>query len=101
MTGSETGTDPELEFVRDDTAGRYEAWLAGRRVGLATYYQRGEVVVLPHTETDPEFGGRGYAGRLVRHALDDLRAQGRRVDPACPFVAHYIRRNPEYADLVD
>jgi predicted GNAT family acetyltransferase len=38
---------------------------------------------------------------LVRHALDDLRAQGRRVDPACPFVAHYIRQNPEYADLVD
>jgi predicted GNAT family acetyltransferase len=101
MSASGKSAGEELEFVRDDAAGRYEAWLDGRRIGLATYYQRGEVVVMPHTETDPEFGGRGYAGRLVRHALDDIRAQGLRVDPACPFVAHYIQRNPEYADLVD
>jgi uncharacterized protein len=90
----------ELEFSRNDAAGRYEAHLAGRRIGLATYYQRAEVVVLPHTETDPAFGGRGYAGRLVRFALDDIRAQGKQVDPACPFVAHFIQRHPEYADLL-
>ena len=93
-------TEPELEFVRDDAAGRYEARLAGRRVGLADFYRRGEVVVVPHTETDPEFGGRGYAGRLVRFVLDDIRAQGRKVDPACPFVARFIERNPDYADLL-
>ncbi len=94
-------TEPELEFVRNDDAGQYEAWLAGRRVGLASYYQRGDVVVVPHTETDPEFGGRGFASRLVKFVLDDIRGQGRRVHPACPFVAHYIQRNPGYADLVD
>jgi predicted GNAT family acetyltransferase len=90
----------ELEFTRDDEAGRYEARLAGRRIGLATFYQRGDVVVLPHTETEPAYGGRGYAGRLVRYALDDIRSQGKQVDPACPFVAHFIDRNPEYADLL-
>lgn len=90
----------ELEFTRDDEASRYEARLAGRRIGLATFYQRGDVVVLPHTETEPAYGGRGYAGRLVRYALDDIRAQGKQVDPACPFVAHFIDRNPEYADLL-
>ena len=42
----------------------------------------------------------GLAGRLVRFCLDDIRAQGLRVDPACPFVAAYIRKNPEYSDLV-
>jgi predicted GNAT family acetyltransferase len=94
-------SDEPLEFLRNDSAGRYEAFLDGSRIGLATYYQRGNVVVLPHTETDPAFGGRGYAGRLVRFALDDIRARGQRVDPACPFVAHYIQRNPEYADLLE
>jgi predicted GNAT family acetyltransferase len=90
----------ELEFVRNDASGRYESWLDGRRVGLASYYQRDDVVVVPHTETDPEFGGRGYASRLVRYLLDDIRAQGLRVEPACPFVAHYIQQHPEYADLL-
>ncbi|MFL6163400.1 MAG: GNAT family N-acetyltransferase [Jatrophihabitantaceae bacterium] len=93
-------TEEELSLVRNDAEGRYEAYLDGHRVSLASFYQRGEVVVLPHTETDPAFGGRGYAGRLVQFALNDIRGRGHRVEPACWFVAHYIRDNPEYADLV-
>jgi predicted GNAT family acetyltransferase len=38
--------------------------------------------------------------QLVRGALDDLRARGLRVVPLCPFVAAYLRRHPEDADLV-
>jgi predicted GNAT family acetyltransferase len=30
-----------------------------------------------------------------------VRASGERVVPLCPFVAHFIERNPDYADLVD
>lgn len=96
--GSEAGEDVRLS--RNDDDERYEIWLGGRRVGLADFFRRGDVVVIPHTETSPEFGGRGLASQLVRYSLDDIRAQGLRVEPACPFVAAYIRKNPEYADLV-
>ncbi len=94
------GEADEVRLSKDEAAGRYELRLDGRRVGLADFYRRGDVVVIPHAETLPEFGGRGLAGRLVRFCLDDIRAQGLRVDPACPFVAAYIRKNPEYSDLV-
>jgi uncharacterized protein len=39
-------------------------------------------------------------GELVRQALDDVRAQGKRVRPSCPFVRAYIDEHAEYADLV-
>jgi predicted GNAT family acetyltransferase len=39
--------------------------------------------------------------RLVRGALDDVRAGGRRIRPLCPFVRAYVDRHPEYADLVE
>jgi predicted GNAT family acetyltransferase len=90
----------DISIVKNEAAGRYELHLDGRRVGLADFYRRADVVVIPHTETLPEFGGRGLASMLVRFCLDDIREQGLRVDPACPFVATYIRRHPEYADLV-
>ncbi|MEE4639304.1 MAG: GNAT family N-acetyltransferase [Wenzhouxiangella sp.] len=45
-------------------------------------------------------GGRGIASRLTRHALEWARAQGLQVCPACPYVASWIRRHPDYADLV-
>jgi predicted GNAT family acetyltransferase len=96
-----TAADEDIRLSRNEAAGRYEICLGERRVGLATYYRRADVVVIPHTETSPEFGGRGLASQLVRFCLDDIRAQGLRIEPACPFVAAYIRKHPEYADLLE
>ena len=92
--------DEDINISKDEAAGRYEIRLGDRLVGLADFYRRGDTVVVPHTDTSPEFGGRGLASQLVRYCLDDIRAQQLRVDPACPFVAAYIRKNPEYADLL-
>ncbi len=93
-------TDQQIEVVDNAAEERYEISLDGQRVGLADYYRRGDVVVIPHTETTPPFGGRGLASRLVGFALDDIRSRGLKVDPVCPFVAAYIGKHSEYADLV-
>ena len=53
-----------------------------------------------HTEVSPSLEGQGLGARLVAGALDDIRARGLRVVPICPFVRTYIRRHPDYADLV-
>lgn len=45
-------------------------------------------------------GGRGLAGQLTRHALDWARSEKLKVQPTCPYVATWIRRHPNYADLV-
>jgi predicted GNAT family acetyltransferase len=44
--------------------------------------------------------GSGVGSALVAGALDDIRSRGLRVVPLCPFVAAFIRRHSEYADLV-
>jgi predicted GNAT family acetyltransferase len=79
---------------------RYEIELNGERVGLLSYRRAGEIITYRHTETEPSVGGRGLGSALVRFALDDARARGFRVIPACPFVASFIVRHPEYEDLV-
>jgi predicted GNAT family acetyltransferase len=79
---------------------RYDALLDGRRVGLIRYRTEPGVVVLVHTEVDEAVEGTGVGSQLVRGALDDIRARGLRLVPLCPFVATYLRRHPEYDDLV-
>ena len=37
---------------------------------------------------------------IARHVLDEARAQGRHVIPVCPFIAGWIRKHRDYADLV-
>ena len=79
---------------------RYEIWVDDRLAGEIRYTLDGEVVAMVHTEIDPSDEGTGLGQMLVAGALDDVRGQGRRVRPICPFVAKYIARHPDYQDLV-
>ena len=47
-----------------------------------------------------EFEGQGLAGQLVTGALDDVRAQGKKVIATCPYVKRFIEKHAEYADLL-
>lgn len=79
---------------------RYEAQLDGAVVGRADYELGDGVVTLTHTEVEPQFEGRGIASRLVRAALDDIRADGRKVVPQCAYVKGWLEKHPDYLDLV-
>ncbi len=81
-------------------AERYEIRDGERVLGIAAYTRRGDTVVFTHTEVDPDSGESGLGGRLVRGALDDVRARGLSVEPRCPFVKGWIERHDGYRDLV-
>jgi hypothetical protein len=94
-----TSETPEVK-VRDNRAeSRYEAELAGD-LGMIEYRLHGATIVFTHTEVPEALEGHGIASAMARFALDDARARGLRVQPLCPFIAGYIKRHPEYADLV-
>ena len=88
--------------VEDEPAAqRFVVRVDGAEAG-ATYYRRvGDRVVFTHTEVDDAYGGRGIGSALARGALDAVRAHGERVVPLCPFIAAYIDRHPDVADLID
>lgn len=81
-------------------ASRYEAIEDGVLQGFVVYRDHGQSRTLVHTETLPEFEGRGVGGALARGSLDDIRAKGLTVVPSCPFIASYIKKHEEYADLL-
>ena len=94
-------TAPGEVFVTDNPeAARYEIRLDGDRVGFVTYRLAPGAITYLHAEVDPSHEGQGIGSRLVRETLDDARARGLAVYPACPFVAEFIKRHAQYADLV-
>ena len=94
------GTAAETEVVDAPEAKRYELRLDGRLVGLAAYHRRGNRIAFTHTEVDASCEGRGFGSRLAAAALEDAASKGLGVAPLCPFIAHYIERNPQYEHLV-
>lgn len=81
--------------------GEYTITVDGVAAGELTWTDVGDRRVLEHTGVRDSFEGQGLAGKVVRQALDDARSQGLRVVPLCPYVARYIDRHPDDADLVD
>ena len=79
---------------------RYELVVDDRIVSIADYSLDGDVVVVPHVETDPSLRGQGMADRLMRGMLDDLRTRERRIRPICSFAAAYVRAHPDDHDLL-
>ena len=90
----------EIEVKDNRGELRYEALAGGELLGQIRYRLEPGLVVLVHTDVEPSAEGKGVGSRLVGGALADIRRRGLRVVPICPFVADYIRRHPEYADLV-
>ena len=91
----------ELRIVEEPVAQRYEARLGDVVVGYSEYRRvERDRLILFHTEIDPAFEGRGYGSRLARGVLDDIRARGLRLTVKCPFMAAYLKRHPEYDDVL-
>jgi predicted GNAT family acetyltransferase len=91
----------DVTVVRRPDERRYELLVGGGHAGELAYRERaGNVVALVHTEVDPTLRRRGLGSALVAAALEDARARALRVEPLCPFVAAYLRRHPDYGDLL-
>jgi predicted GNAT family acetyltransferase len=93
-----TATDLTVVDVADRH--RFELLLDGHRVGLADYSVHGDVVTVPHVETDPVHRGKGFAAELMAGVLDSIRSRGQTIRPLCPYAAAYMRERPETLDLV-
>ena len=88
------------EIVNNRTKHRYELAVDGHIA--ASYYElAGPVITFVHTEVPPELGGKGIGSRLIKGALDHVRADGLKVIAQCPFVKAYIEKHPDYANLLN
>jgi hypothetical protein len=89
-----------MSEVRDNQAKRrFEIEVAGI-TAFAEYSRKGEVVTILHTEVPEALSGKGVGSKLARGALDLIRARGEKVIAKCPFTAAFIKKHPEYQDLL-
>lgn len=89
-----------LEVRNNEAESRFECTVDGS-VAFAEYDREPGRITFTHTEVPDAISGGGIGSRLVRGALDYARRENLRVVPHCAFVASFIRRHPEYGDLVD
>jgi len=101
MSSTDTPDSNAIAISNNVAESRYEIRVGDVVAGFAAYHLRPGRITFTHTEIADEFEGQGIASLLAVGALDAARAAGLLVTPLCPFIAAYIRRHPEYLDIVD
>ena len=96
----DTGRMEDLTFNDNAGSHRFELLRGDEVAGYAEYNLLKGALMFTHTEVMPRFEGQGLGSRLAKAALDEVRQRGLRAIPQCQFIAGYIRKHPQYLDLV-
>ena len=90
----------DITITNNPAQHRYEAHIGSDLAGYCEYNLLSEAIRFTHTEVLEAFEGKGVGSALAKHVLDEARADGKHVIPVCQFIAGYIRKHRDYADLV-
>lgn len=86
--------------LRDNTeASRFEMDENGM-TSWADYRLNGDQLSIDHVESPLPLRGTGASGRLMAALAADARRRGLNIRPLCGFAAHWLRRSPEFRDIM-
>ena len=89
-----------IDVTHNPEEHRFELSVDGH-LAVLDYMLTGKIIVFLHTEVPPALGGRGLGVNLVEAGLAYAREQGLKVRSMCWFMSKYLRRRPEYQDLLN
>jgi predicted GNAT family acetyltransferase len=78
---------------------RFEITVDGHTAVMEYMPSDGQIAVT-HTEVPDALEGQGLGSMLAKAALEHARSNGLKVVPYCEFLAGYLKRHPEYSDVV-
>jgi len=91
--------DKNVAVTHNPEEHRFELTLGGY-LALLDYIMMGDIIIFTHTGVPPEIEGGNAGVKLAQTGLAYARQNGLGVRSKCWFVSKYLRRHPEYQDLV-
>lgn len=90
----------ETTVIHDEDDLRFYADLGEDQAELTYTYPEDDVMDFDYTYVPEENRGKGLADKLVKAGLEYVREKNYKFIPSCPVVEAYVKRHPEYNDLV-
>ena len=94
-------THMQVDFEDGETGGRY---VIRTKDGEAetTFSKTGDkIIIIDHTDIPDAIRGQGYGAVLIERIVADMRQQGKKIVPLCPFATSQFRKHPEWADVLN
>jgi uncharacterized protein len=83
-----------------DSKGRYVYRAEGTEAEMTFSKAGASLLIIDHTGVPDAFRGQGVGAALVLRAVEDARADAKKILPLCPFAAAQFRKHPDWADVL-
>lgn len=88
------------QLFRNEEKRRFELEVDGHTAFIEYLIDKDHVMYLTHTEVPAALGGKGVGKNIVEQTLSYLKDNDFKLAPLCPFVAAYLKRNPDWKFLL-
>lgn len=88
------------ELVRNEQKKRFEVEAEGHTAFIEYMIDNDGIMYLTHTEVPRALEGKGVGKYIVEKSLNYLKDNGFKLAPLCPFVAAYLKRHPEWQEIL-
>lgn len=89
----------EPDFKDNTDRKRFETQVNGH-TAFVEYIRAKNAIYLTHTEVPSQLEGQGVGSALIKSALEQIKREGEKVAPLCPFVAAYIKKHRDWIPMV-
>lgn len=91
----------EIQHFNSEKKGFFKAVENDAEAGKMFYSWAGEkMLIIDHTDVNPEFGGRGVGKELLMKLVEFVRENNIKVIPLCPFAKSVFVKNTEIQDVL-
>jgi predicted GNAT family acetyltransferase len=91
----------ESNITNNKDRNRFEISVDEHTAFIDYIYNPGKkVFFLTHTEVPTSLEGRGIGTSLITQTFEIIKDMGAEVAPICPFVIAYLKRNPQWRELL-
>lgn len=87
-------------FRVDTEKKRFELELENHTAFAEYILNNDNIVFVTHTEVPSALEGKGVGSQLISLALTWIKEKGYTLAPLCPFTAAYVKRHPEWKEIL-
>lgn len=87
-------------LFRNEEKKRFELEVEGHTAFIEYIVDKDNTMYLTHTKVPNALGGKGVGKAIVEKTLNYLKDNGYKLAPLCPFVAAYLKRNPDWKSIL-
>ncbi len=89
----------EVKIKENKEKKRFEAEVENK-LALIEYIRAEDKMYLTHTEVSSELEGKGIASSMAKQVLQQIKDENLKLVPLCPFIASYVKRHPEWKEIL-